>query len=273
MDYYKYEVTCAPERTEVLMAILGQLEFDAFEELETGFAAYVPAKDVAAVEAELPAWVERFEIVYERSFVPYKNWNEEWEKHFEPVEVGDFAGIRADFHAPFTEKQFDLVINPKMAFGTGHHETTHMMVQLMEGLPLAGRRVLDYGCGTGILAILARKLGATYVDAVDIEWPSYENTIENAERNEVTGIGVYHGTLSDIEARGFDVILANINRNVILESLPALYAMMVAEGDLLVSGFLEQDRALLEASATEVGFELRDSLGRGNWIAQWYVRR
>lgn len=254
------------------MAILSQLAFDTMEELETGFAAYVPASDVEAVETELPAWVEEFDIVYERSFVPYKNWNEEWEKHFEPVEVGDFVGIRADFHAPFVEKRFDMVINPKMAFGTGHHETTHMMVQLMEALPLEGRRVLDFGCGTGILAILARKLGASYVDAVDIEWPSYENTIENAARNEVTGIGVYHGTLSDIEARGFDVILANINRNVILESLHDLRAMLVAGGDLLVSGFLSQDRELLEAAALAAGFELRESLGRGNWIAQRYMR-
>lgn len=272
MDYYKYEVACAPERTEILMALMSQLAFDTMEELETGFAAYVPASDVAAVDAELPALAVTWDIAYERSFVPYKNWNEEWEKHFEPVEVGEFVGIRADFHAPFDQKRFDLVINPKMAFGTGHHETTHMVVQLMETLPLEGRKVLDFGCGTGILAILARKLGASYVDAVDIEWPSYENTLENMERNAVTGIGVYHGTLSDIEARGFDVILANINRNVILDSLSDLHAMMQAGGDLLVSGFLAQDKALLEAAAQAAGFELRESLGRGNWIAQRYTR-
>ena len=273
MNYYNFKVTCEASIMEALMALFGAMPFEAYQELENGFHAYLAEKDLSEeVETYLESLKAMFEFSYISEFVPYKNWNEEWEKNFHPVLVGNFCGIRADFHPPFENVEHDLVINPKMAFGTGHHETTFMVSELMQSLDFQTKKILDFGCGTGILAILASRLGAEIIDAVDIESESYSNTIENAKCNQVANINTYQGSLEVIKDSDYDIILANINRNVILEYLPSLYSKVKKGGQLVVSGFLKADEALLVDNAQAAGFQLKLTKHKGNWICQSYQK-
>lgn len=267
MDYFQLKTTCTPDLTDILIALFSQFPFDTFEENETGFSAYIPAdnwKD--EIEKGIIGIKENFTFRVEKNFIPYQNWNAIWEASFQPILVDDFCGIRADFHPPLQQVKHEIVINPKMAFGTGHHETTYMVMSLMERMDFVGKSVFDYGCGTGILAILASQLGAKNIDAVDIEQPSYENTIENAAINQIDNIQPYLGTIETVEKGDFDIILANINRNVILATLPSLFNKLKSGGTLVVSGFLKEDEALLKDSAQKAGFHLGEGLNRNNWI-------
>ena len=271
MNYYKIAIETAEaneDTNDVLIALLAEFAFETFEEVGQGQVwAYVQeAFWDATLQAQLDELCNDWDATYTSTFIPYQNWNETWESHFNPIQVGDFVAMRADFHAPTEGVRFDLVINPKMAFGTGHHETTYMMVEQMKDMDFEGTRVLDYGCGTGILAILASKLGAHYLEAVDIEWPSYENTIENAAINGVANILPFCGTLDTIETADFDIILANINRNVILNSLPVLHQKTKPGGFLLISGFLKADEMVMLSATTAQGFQTVRSLQKGNWL-------
>jgi ribosomal protein L11 methyltransferase len=268
MNYIVYRLKAQADIAEILVAFLGEMPFDTFEESEEGVNAYIPEKeDSEDILQQLKDLQSRFAFEFMRAEIPHQNWNELWESNFESIQVGNFCGIRADFHPAFDQVTHELVINPKMAFGTGHHATTFMMIQLMEDMKWQDKKVFDYGTGTGILAILAAKLGANDIDAVDIEDLSYENTIENAQRNQVSGIEVYLGDLSVVTNQGYDIILANINRNVILESLSALYEKLKEGGEILFSGILAVDKALLLESAEKQGFTLQQSLQKGDWIA------
>ncbi len=267
---------CTPETAEILLAFLGDTPFDTFEETAEGLHAYLPAAPAGqqeAVEQRLQELQQQFDLQWEKAFLPGQNWNEIWESNFQPVVVEDFCAVRADFHQPVAGVQYELVINPKMAFGTGHHETTWMCLRALRELPCRGAHLLDYGCGTGVLAILAAKLGATRVEAVDIEEESYRNTLENSAINKVPEqITARCGTLDAVQGRGFDGILANINRNVILESLPRLAGLLRPGGWLLVSGILEQDGALVTEAATQAGFQRQAGAQRGNWLCITFTR-
>ncbi|MEM9529172.1 MAG: 50S ribosomal protein L11 methyltransferase, partial [Bacteroidota bacterium] len=202
-----------------------------------------------------------------------KNWNEEWERQFTPINIGSRLRIRADFHDPDPTVERELIITPKMAFGTGHHATTHMMCELLLEHSLSGVKVLDYGSGTGVLAILAKQLGAGPVDAVDIESWSAENTQENAARNGVTLNQVIHGELKDVPLGvAYDLILANINRNVILATAESLYDRLRLGGTILFSGILAQDEELLVASLTDTGFLHQATRSRSDWRAFVFTR-
>jgi ribosomal protein L11 methyltransferase len=267
MHYYQYNFHCNPETTEILPALLEELPFDMFEETETGIAAYIRADDhTDDIEQQVNALKSDFDFTVEKIFIEAQNWNAVWESNFEPIVVDDFCGVRADFHPPTQNVTFDLVINPKMAFGTGHHETTYMMLQTMRNMPFEGKKVLDYGAGTGILAILAAKLGATNIDAVDNEYPAYEGTIENAVLNDVSVIESYYGTLEVIEGSNYDVILANINRNVILASLQTLYDKLAKGGTILFSGFIPDDKTLMLHAFEQQGLTVENVEQRGNWL-------
>lgn len=268
MDYFKFEIAVNTTLNEILIALLSDLPFDTFEETETGFNAYMPASEnVAKVEDHLELMTHQFSFSFQKEFIPGQNWNELWESNFHPVIVGKFCGIRASFHAPLQEVEFELVINPKMAFGTGHHETTWMVISMMQDLDLQGKKVLDYGCGTGVLGILASKLGAAYVDAVDIEEESVLNTKENCQVNEVVNLEAFHGTLEAAPAGPYDVILANINRNVILDSLPSLKQKMKPGGVLIVSGFVKDDETILQGALAANGFTHVKTNRKNNWLA------
>ena len=278
MNYYAIEITpriyeesfgqYSEEKNEIIIAVLSDLPFDTFEETTTGVKAFMPENDWNdSVEEQLTEFSQIFDFSFEKTFIPYQNWNVIWESNFQPIKVDDFVGLRADFHPPTEGVLFDLVINPKMAFGTGHHETTYMVMELMRDVDFLGKKVLDYGCGTGILAILASKLGATDIEAVDIEEASYENTLENSVINDVHNIKSFCGRLDIIPSSDFDVILANINRNVILYSLSDLKRRLNKGGIILISGFLKQDEQILLDATVKEGFQHIETKHRGNWLS------
>ena len=266
MNYWQYRITTEPRQLEMLLAFLSELPFDTFEETEMGWNAYLPEnEDDALVEMQMLNIQQQFPFEYEKELLAYRNWNAEWEANFQPVKVDHFCGIRADFHPPIPDVKYEIVINPKMAFGTGHHDTTYMMIQAMRSLSFKGTKVLDYGTGTGILAILASKMGASMIDAVDIEREAYDNTLENAQINNVDNIQVYHGTLNNILDSNYDLILANINRNVILDSLAVLAEKIKRNGVLLLSGILKEDAPILETFADDFRFTVDERYYRGDW--------
>lgn len=267
MHYHKYEIKTDAETADILVAFLSDSPFDTFEEVSDGLNAYAPATaSVEAIEAQLHDLQQQFDFQWQKEFIHGQNWNELWESNFQPVVVGDFCAVRADFHEPIQGVKWELVINPKMAFGTGHHETTWQCIAAIEHLPLEGAKVLDYGCGTGILAILASKEGAAEVEAVDIEEESFRNTVENCAANGIENVTVRLGTLDAVQGQGFNGIFANINRHVILESLPALAKRLKSNGWLLISGILLEDESIVTEAAQAAGFLKKEMKSRGNWL-------
>jgi ribosomal protein L11 methyltransferase len=275
MHYWQYQLTHDPALNEIIIALLADTPFDTFEETEQGVVAYLPATDdnVADAEAQLMDLQDQFELAWAKTYIEGQNWNEIWESNFHPVIVRDWCAVRADFHPTQPDVRHELVINPRMAFGTGHHETTWMCLSAMEYLPITGRKLLDFGCGTGVLAILAAQLGAREVEAIDIESESYLNTLDNAERNHVAAsVVARQGILTDVQGTEFDGILANINRHIILDGLPRLAALTVAGGWLLVSGILLQDEAIVTEAAQAAGYQKEEVNQRGNWLCIRFVK-
>lgn len=194
------------------------------------------------------------------------NWNEEWEKNFQPILVEDSCCVRAPFH-PATDVKYDIVIEPKMSFGTGHHATTHMMIQFLLNNDFEGKRVLDMGCGTGVLAIVAEKRGAKEVDAIDIDNWCYQNSIENVERNNCSRITVYEGGAELLGEKKYDVIIANINRNILLEDIKVYSRNLEAGGELYLSGFYAADIPAIVEECEKNGLDRVGSLEREEWVA------
>ena len=217
--YIEYNFTLSPKEptTEILIAELGNAGFESFVESEEGVTAYIQKTEwrINILEDIFVLNSDEFSIEYKYNEVAQTNWNAEWEKNFEPIQVDDLVSIRAPFHDNPNLK-YDIVIEPKMSFGTGHHETTHMMVQHLLKLDLENKKVLDMGCGTGILAIFAEMKGAKPLDAIDIDNWCYENSLENVARNNCENISVYEGDASLLTGKKYDVIIANINRNILL---------------------------------------------------------
>ncbi len=268
MDYQLFEVETVSENIEPLITLFAELNFDGFEEKDNGFKAYIPmdSTPLDVVVEKISKLGHFYDFSYETQVVKYQNWNAIWESGFNPIVVNHFCGIRAEFHDPIDDVSHELVINPKMAFGTGHHETTHMMIETMEYMDFQDRKVFDYGCGTGILSILASRLGAHSVVAVDIEEESYLNTLENAKINEIDNIFVVEGTLESIEPNNFGIILANINRNVILSSLKPLKKYLNPSGQLIISGFLKEDESKMMDAVISNGYDLINQRQRNNWL-------
>lgn len=269
MNYIELSLTLSPDYTDILMAELGELGFESFVETDEGLLAYVTEDlfDEAAIQEVIAKYAELTAIAYQASSLEKKNWNAEWEQNYEPITVGEnLVRVRASFHEPDAAFQHELVINPKMSFGTGHHETTSMMLEHQMSIEHAGKAVLDVGSGTGILAILAAKMGASPVVAFDIEEWAVENAVENAALNDHPEIRVFQGTIADVDpADRYDIVLANINRNVLLVEIPAYVGLLTDGGYLFVSGFYEYDAADIQAKATESGMELVRSLTKNQW--------
>ncbi|MEL6865190.1 MAG: 50S ribosomal protein L11 methyltransferase [Bacteroidota bacterium] len=266
MTYYQYRIQSQHTHPEILLAFLNQMAFESFQEKEDHLEAYLPSSQWSvAFEQELKALSEQLHFSFQKAELPDQNWNAIWESNFQAIIVEDFCGIRADFHPPITQTTYEIVINPRMAFGTGHHETTYMMMATMKELPIKGRKVLDYGCGTGILAILAAKMGASEIQANDIEKAAYENTLVNIQSNQTEHIQVFEGDLHVISAAEFDLILANINRNVLLDSLESLYQKLKTGAILLISGFIEEDEDQLIRQGQALGLRCIGRKSRNNW--------
>lgn len=254
--------------TDILIAELGYAGFESFVENEDGVTAYIQ-KDEWNAHILNDVQIlnnEEFEISFSVKEIEQVNWNAEWEKNFNPIEVDNICTVRAPFHAKPGTK-YDIVIEPKMSFGTGHHETTHMMIQHLLKLDLKDKKVLDMGCGTGILAILAEKMGARPIDAIDIDNWCYENSIENVERNNCKHISVYEGDVLLIRERRYDVIIANINRNILLEDIPHYSKSLNKNGVLLLSGFYKDDILSISKKCNEFGLKLSESAEKNYWVA------
>ena len=274
--YIEYNFTVSPKEpgTEILIAELGAVGFESFVETETGIAAYIQKEDwkTNILEDIFILNSEEFSIEYNQNEVEQTNWNAEWEKNFSPIQVDGLVSIRAPFHENPNLK-FDIVIEPKMSFGTGHHETTHMMVQHLLKLDLDGKKVLDMGCGTGILAIFAEMKGANPTDAIDIDNWCYENSLENVERNNSKNITVYEGDSSLLTNKKYDVIIANINRNILLMDIKVYANCLNENGVLLLSGFYKDDIPTIDAEVSKYSLKLETYIERNNWVALKYNKK
>ncbi|MEO4005105.1 MULTISPECIES: 50S ribosomal protein L11 methyltransferase [unclassified Flavobacterium] len=273
-NYIGYHFSVEPKElgSEILIAELGETAFESFIETENGLSAYVQKElwnenildDIQILHSE------EFTISYTIEEIEQVNWNEEWEKNFEPIDIDGICQIRAPFHEK-NEAQYDIVIEPKMSFGTGHHETTFMMAQHLLETDVTGMKTLDMGCGTAILAILAEMRGAQPIDAIDIDNWCYLNSIENAERNNCKHITVYEGDAALLVDQQYDLIIANINRNILLNDMQAYVNRLNKGGILLLSGFYEEDIPFIDASCTEKGLTYVKKFQKNNWVSLKYV--
>lgn len=273
--YLGYHFTVTPKElgSEILIAELGEKPFESFIESESGFIAYIQ-KDLwfeTILEDIYVLQSDEFTISYSIEEIDQVNWNEEWEKNFEPIEVDGRCYVRAPFHEK-TTAEYDIIIEPKMSFGTGHHETTHMMIQHLLETDVTNLKTLDMGCGTAILAILAEMKGAKPIDAIDIDTWCYLNSIENAERNNCKEITVYEGDAALLKGKNYDFIIANINRNILLNDLSYYVACLNQNGMLLLSGFYTEDIPFIDAACTALGLTYVKRFERNNWVSLKYVK-
>jgi ribosomal protein L11 methyltransferase len=265
---YHFQVSPLELGSEILIAELGEKAFESFIETETGISAYVQ-KDLWSENILENIQIldnSEFNISYTFEEIEQVNWNEEWEKNFEAIEVDGKCHVRAPFHEK-TNAEYDIVIEPKMSFGTGHHETTHMMIQHILETDFTNRKTLDMGCGTAILAILAEMKGAQPIDAIDIDNWCYLNSIENAERNNCNHISVYEGDASLLVGKKYDIIIANINRNILLNDMQQYVDCLNENGILFLSGFYTEDIPVITESCTSKGLSYVKQFERNNWVA------
>lgn len=256
------------ELQDLILAHISLSEVGALEQTEEGFNIYHESKEIIDDLIETLAslkLIERSDSLVEE--IANKNWNEEWESSFTPIHVGDFCTVRATFH-DIRSVGIDIIINPELAFGTGHHETTYMMIDQMSRLDFQDRSVFDYGCGTAILAILAEKLGATEILAIDNDEQSVHCAKDCIDLNSSTHIDLRHATIDNIAVNNqFDIILANINRNVLLDSADTLYALTKSKGYTLLSGLMRQDEDMILRRFRSAGFSLKNICYRAEWIS------
>ena len=252
------------EEKEILMAELISIGFESFQEEEGILKAFVPGDSFNEVQLNSISHLHGHHFDIHR--IDEKNWNEEWEKNFEPVVIEDFCTVRAHFHPKNSNTEYEIVITPKMSFGTGHHATTYMMLELMREIDFRNEAVLDFGTGTGILAIMAEMLGAREIIAIDLDEWSIRNARENLERNQCAKVRLVKA--DNIPAdKSFKIILANINRNVILENLPGMCKLLEAGGQLLLSGLMQDDYEIVMAEAVKCGLHLQKKGEKLGWIA------
>ncbi len=269
------ELTPAEPAREIFIAALAELGFESFEETEAGLKAYIqePLWDEAAFR-DLPYLVNPgWDVSWQTEWIEPRNWNAEWEKAYDPIHVRDRCVVRAPFHEVPQGIPFDIVISPKMSFGTGHHQTTHLMLDYLLDMDLRGKSVLDVGSGTGVLAILAGMKGAGPVTAIDIDPWAFENCRENTVRNEQKKIEVLQGEVGAVQERHFDVVLANINKNVLLADLTTYARVLNEAGTLLLSGFYRSDLPDLQKAALERGLPLMDFRERDDWTAARFRKK
>ncbi|AHF15350.1 50S ribosomal protein L11 methyltransferase [Niabella soli] len=249
-------------RADLLIAALAE-KADGFEEGELTVTAFFSSNKID--NETLDHLAKELELRYEVKELAAQNWNALWESNFEPVLVDDFVAVRASFHPPFPAAQHEVLINPKMSFGTGHHATTWLMMQQMQTIDFKNKSVFDFGTGTGILAILAKKLGAASIRATDLDEWSIANAKENFEINDAAGIELI---LSDSanQQRTFDVILANINKNILLATIPQLKAQLTPGGTLLLSGLLASDEVEMTTFVKAAGLILTNTIVKNNWL-------
>ncbi|MBK5212941.1 MAG: 50S ribosomal protein L11 methyltransferase [Flavobacteriaceae bacterium] len=265
---YDFKVKPIQPGTEILIAELGYAGFESFVETEEGVSAYIQKgewnknilEDINILNSE------EFEIGFTFSEIEQVNWNEEWEKNFDPIEVDGKCTIRAPFH-PKKNFEYEIVIEPKMSFGTGHHETTFMMLQFILENNFKGKTVLDMGCGTAVLAILAEMRGASKLDAIDIDEWCFENSMENIQRNNCKNISIFQGDASLLDGKKYEVIIANINRNILLNDMATYRNSLSENGELYLSGFYAEDLPIITENCNKLGLSFVGNKEKNNWVA------
>ncbi|WP_396137843.1 50S ribosomal protein L11 methyltransferase [Flavobacterium sp.] len=270
---YHFEISPLELGSEILIAELGEKAFESFIETETGISAFVQ-KDLWSETILEDIYIltnSEFTIKYTFEEIEQVNWNEEWEKNFEAIDVDGKCHVRAPFHEK-TNAEYDIVIEPKMSFGTGHHETTHMMIQHILETDCTNKKTLDMGCGTAILAILAEMKGAQPIDAIDIDNWCYLNSIENAERNNCKHISVYEGDADFLFGKRYDIIIANINRNILLNDMQTYVDCLNGNGLLFLSGFYTEDIPVISESCVSKGLTYEKQFERNNWVALKFTK-
>ena len=259
MNHIQLSIEAKEEQQEILISELSELDAVGFEQSDEVLLAYFDEDNFQSNEVNKIL----IDFIFHLTTLTKKNWNEVWESNFQPVIVDDFCAIRADFHEPIKNVEHEIIITPKMSFGTGHHATTYMMIKQMRHINFIDKKVFDFGTGTGILAILAEKLGAAYITAIDNDEWSIKNTKENFEKNKVHLINLYQS--SDIPENSFDIILANINKNVLLQYEPSLLKCLSNGGILLMSGLLKEDEStIIEAFRV---LKQKNYMQKENWIS------
>ena len=263
-----------PSGRDIAIAFLSNQGYESFVETDRGLQAFIQEKDWTAdlLDALYPLVENGLELNWSLKTIPPQNWNAVWESDFVPIIVEDRCAIRAHFHAPI-DVPIEIVITPKMSFGTGHHQTTYMMMQYLLNYPPKGQSVLDMGCGTGVLAILAEKLGADQVEAIDVETWCVENTKENIKQNNCNQIAPHLGDRNAIPEKTYSTILANINMNVLLVDLSLFAKLLSSDGKVYLSGFFHQNLPAIETKANQCGMKLVDYKEKENWVAAHFIKR
>lgn len=278
MNYIEYTFNVNPKHpfTDILVAQLAEIGFESFCETDTGVQAYIQE---ASHEAEMLAKVAIINepgestIEFKKQIIPEQNWNSLWESNFDPVKVGMECIVRAPFHEKHPGFKFDIVIDPKMSFGTGHHDTTMLMIEEILKLNMARKRVLDMGCGTAVLAILAAKMDAEKIVAIDNEEWAYKNAMENCAANNCRQILVIHGNSTHIPNNSFDYIFANINKNVLIADMESYYNHLSTDGRLLISGFFIHDIPQLKNHAEGLGLKLLTQVESNSWACVVFEKK
>ena len=256
---------------EILIAELSLLEFEMFEEIESGLIAYIHSRNFNKNTLSKIKLLKssEFNITYSIQTIEDKNWNKEWEKNFDKVKIGDNCVIRAPFHKA-SKKEYEIVIMPEMSFGTGHHETTQLMIENILDSDLTGLSVCDVGSGTGILSILSEKKGAKRVDAVDIDLRCYKNSLENLKRNKCSKVYVQHSSSDILLQNKYDLILCNINLNHLIDNFQNFDKISIQNTHLIVSGFYKNDLDQVNAELKKNNFDFIDFIEKNNWVSSKY---
>lgn len=271
MNYTEVNFTITPysqQDAEILTALLADLGFDSFSDAPEGVLAYIPANlfpqvDLNSFLNDLPI---QSKITFSFITIEDQNWNKQWESNFQPITVEQFCRVRAPFHQTEEGYKLEIIIEPKMAFGTGHHQTTWLMIRELFNIDLQNKNVLDMGCGTGILAIVAEKLGAKKITAIDNDIWAFENAQENVIKNDCTRIKVLHGDATLLGNENYDVILANINLNILINDMWVYINSLNKGGLLVMSGILTNDITVLSEAAEKIGFKVLAKRNRNDWM-------
>ena len=273
--YIQLKLTISPLESgqEIALAFLGEMGFESFVETTEGLEAYIQEESWTPdlLDQLYPLVENGLDIGWSLTAIPPENWNAVWESDFQPILIEDKCAVRAHFHAPI-DVPFELVITPKMSFGTGHHQTTHMMLNTLLNNPPKDEVVLDMGCGTGVLAILAEKLGAVSIDAIDVESWCFENTVENAAMNDCKKVNAIEGDRQLIPEKEYGTIIANINLNVLLLDIPLYAERLRSNGKLFLSGFYTHDIPAIESKANQNGLQMVDYQQKDNWVAAHFYK-
>jgi ribosomal protein L11 methyltransferase len=275
MNYLEATIEVNADFAEILIAELAEIGFDTFLENDNGVQAYITEElyDDQSFKQIMEEYSSKTSLFYSLKGIEKQNWNAEWEKSFDPIEVAGQIRVRATFHEVKEEVPYEIIITPKMSFGTGHHETTSQVMQLQLEVNHQNKKVLDVGTGTGILAILAEKLGASSVRAFDIDEWSVENTLENIELNGCHHISVGQSTIKDETLDEYDIVIANINRNILLDELSTYSTFLKTGGILMLSGFYEKDSPDIEAECNKYGLKKVKLISKKDWAAVVYTKQ